>query len=189
MKIRKALSSASFFKGPRLREREMLLTISHGFAPFCHDRWSTGINRGRQNRVAGRAGRIRTTKQVSDRPSIASPSAGPAVAPLAACSARGGCSAAHLEGRPSTRAIRRFRVRAWTTMAVLRRWGTRQPVEGLYVHPVTGWFRYAATNPGTCNDTFGSRAPLSDGSYLGSGTTPTGFNQSISNLSGGTTYR
>ena len=25
--------------------------------------------------------------------------------------------------------------------------------------PTTGWFRYATTNPGTCNDTFGTRAP------------------------------
>ena len=23
----------------------------------------------------------------------------------------------------------------------------------------TGWFRYGTTNPGTCNDTFGTRAP------------------------------
>src|SRR5690606_15708368 len=33
----------------------------------------------------------------------------------------------------------------------------------------TGWFRYSTTNPGTCNDTFGSRAPSTGGSTLGSG--------------------
>jgi hypothetical protein len=32
-----------------------------------------------------------------------------------------------------------------------------------------GYFRYATTNPGTCNDTFGSRAPTSSGTGLGTG--------------------
>src|SRR5262249_33978725 len=32
----------------------------------------------------------------------------------------------------------------------------------------TGWFRYATTTPGSCNDTFGTRAPASGGSSLGS---------------------
>lgn len=52
----------------------------------------------------------------------------------------------------------------------------------------TGWFRYAATNPGTCDDKFGSRAPLSSGSALGSDIYDQPFAQSISGLSGGTTY-
>ena len=34
----------------------------------------------------------------------------------------------------------------------------------------TGWFRYATTNPGTCNDTFGTRAPATGGTSLGAGT-------------------
>ena len=34
----------------------------------------------------------------------------------------------------------------------------------------TGWFRYGTVSPGTCNDTFGTRAPASGGSSLGSGT-------------------
>ena len=31
----------------------------------------------------------------------------------------------------------------------------------------TGWFRYATTNPGTCNDSFGTRAPASGGTRAG----------------------
>jgi phosphodiesterase/alkaline phosphatase D-like protein len=52
----------------------------------------------------------------------------------------------------------------------------------------TGWFRYSATDPVTCNDTFGSRAPETGGTSLGSGTTLQSYNRSISNLSSGTTY-
>ena len=33
----------------------------------------------------------------------------------------------------------------------------------------TGWFRYSTTNPVTCNDTFGTRAPATGGSSLGVG--------------------
>ncbi|MGC4122586.1 MAG: hypothetical protein QM765_50055 [Myxococcales bacterium] len=51
-----------------------------------------------------------------------------------------------------------------------------------------GYFRYAATDPGTCNDTFGSRAPTSSGSDLGAGTTARSFSQSISSLTSGVTY-
>ncbi|MFZ5441130.1 MAG: beta strand repeat-containing protein [Myxococcota bacterium] len=52
----------------------------------------------------------------------------------------------------------------------------------------TGWFRYATTNPGTCNDTFGTRAPATGGANLGSGTTSTTFSQAVSGLMPGTTY-
>jgi CSLREA domain-containing protein len=52
----------------------------------------------------------------------------------------------------------------------------------------TGWFRYSATNPGTCNDTFGTRAPSAGGTALGSGTSSVAYNQSVSGLSAGTTY-
>ncbi|MFO0577496.1 MAG: hypothetical protein U1A78_26125 [Polyangia bacterium] len=52
----------------------------------------------------------------------------------------------------------------------------------------TGWFRFSTTNPGTCNDAFGSRAPSTGGVALGPGTTSVPFAQSISGLSGGTTY-
>ncbi|MDQ3036072.1 MAG: hypothetical protein M3Y87_26965, partial [Myxococcota bacterium] len=52
----------------------------------------------------------------------------------------------------------------------------------------TGWFRYAAVSPGTCNDSFGTRAPTSGGTALGSGTTSTAFSQGITGLSPGTTY-
>jgi hypothetical protein len=54
--------------------------------------------------------------------------------------------------------------------------------------PATGWFRYSTTDPVTCNDTFGTRAPVSGGSPLGSGTSPVGFTQNISGLSPATTY-
>ena len=52
----------------------------------------------------------------------------------------------------------------------------------------TGWFRYAASNPGTCNDAFGSRAPISGGSALGSGSASVAYAQSVSGLSLATTY-
>ncbi len=52
----------------------------------------------------------------------------------------------------------------------------------------TGWFRYATVSPGTCNDTFGTRAPASGGSALGSGTSTQGFSQLVSGLSPGATY-
>ncbi|MGE3632241.1 MAG: beta strand repeat-containing protein, partial [Sandaracinaceae bacterium] len=52
----------------------------------------------------------------------------------------------------------------------------------------TGYFRYSATDPGTCNDTFGSRAPVTGGSSLGSGSSSVSFSQSVGSLSSGTTY-
>ena len=52
----------------------------------------------------------------------------------------------------------------------------------------TGYFRYSLTDPGACDDVFGSRAPVSGGSSLGSGSSPVGYAQSISGLSAGTTY-
>src|SRR5262249_17019267 len=50
------------------------------------------------------------------------------------------------------------------------------------------WFRYRATNPGSCNDTFGSRAPASGGTALGSGTSAVPYSEPISALSAGTIY-
>ncbi len=52
----------------------------------------------------------------------------------------------------------------------------------------TGWFRYSLTDPGACNDTFGSRAPATGGSNLGAGNSSVGYNQFVSGLSAGTTY-
>jgi hypothetical protein len=52
----------------------------------------------------------------------------------------------------------------------------------------TGWFRYSTTDPGTCDDTFGTRAPGSGGSSLGSGTSSTPFLRAITGLSASTTY-
>ncbi len=52
----------------------------------------------------------------------------------------------------------------------------------------TGWFRYSTTNPGACNDTFGTRAPASGGSNLGSGQTSVPFTQGITGLTQGTVY-
>ena len=52
----------------------------------------------------------------------------------------------------------------------------------------TGWFRYATTNPGTCNDTFGTRTPISGGTALGSGTTAAPFSQTLTGLTPGATY-
>lgn len=52
----------------------------------------------------------------------------------------------------------------------------------------TGWFRYSTTNPGSCNDTFGTRAPTSGGTNLGSGSSAVAYNEPISGLSSDTTY-
>ncbi len=52
----------------------------------------------------------------------------------------------------------------------------------------TGWFRYATTNPGTCDDTFGTRAPAAGGSTLGSGTSAVAYSQGPTGLAPNTTY-
>ena len=49
----------------------------------------------------------------------------------------------------------------------------------VYPHP---------TDPGACNDSFGTRAPTSGGSALGSGTTPVDYTRNITGLTPGT-YR
>ncbi|MDP2275313.1 MAG: hypothetical protein Q8K32_31495 [Archangium sp.] len=54
--------------------------------------------------------------------------------------------------------------------------------------PTTGYFRYSTVDPGTCNDTFGTRAPTSSGTFLGSGTTQVGFAENLSGLTPGATY-
>ena len=52
----------------------------------------------------------------------------------------------------------------------------------------TGWFRYSSTNPGSCNDSFGTRFPASGGSALDTGNTPVNYQQNITGLSTTTTY-
>lgn len=52
----------------------------------------------------------------------------------------------------------------------------------------TGYFRYSTTNPGTCNDTFGTRSPSTGGTNLGSGTSSVAYSSSVSGLSANTTY-
>jgi YHS domain-containing protein len=52
----------------------------------------------------------------------------------------------------------------------------------------TGWFRFSTINPGTCNDTFGTRTPFSGGTSLGSGTSAVPFTANLTGLSPGTTY-
>lgn len=52
----------------------------------------------------------------------------------------------------------------------------------------TGWFRYSATNPGACDDTFGTRLPSSGGTNLGSGTTSVAYALGATGLTTGTTY-
>jgi hypothetical protein len=49
----------------------------------------------------------------------------------------------------------------------------------------SGWFRYSATNPGTCNNTFGVATPATS---LGSGNTIIPFTQNITGLTAGTPY-
>ncbi len=52
----------------------------------------------------------------------------------------------------------------------------------------TGWFRYSTTDPGSCNDSFGTRAPSTGGTALGSGTAAVAYTRAISNLTGGRVY-
>src|SRR5688572_10406556 len=52
----------------------------------------------------------------------------------------------------------------------------------------TGWFRYSTTNPVTCNDAFGTRAPLSGGTALGSGSAVVPYLQPLTGLTPATTY-
>ena len=52
-----------------------------------------------------------------------------------------------------------------------------------------GWFRYSTTNPGSCNDTFGTRVPAATGgSDLGSSNTTQPYSQPITGLAQGTVY-
>jgi len=53
----------------------------------------------------------------------------------------------------------------------------------------TGWFRYGTTSPGAfCNDSFGTRVPISGGVSLGSGSTPVAWSQAVTGLTRATTY-
>src|SRR5439155_2090563 len=52
----------------------------------------------------------------------------------------------------------------------------------------TGWLPYATTNPGSCSDAFGMRAPSSGGTSLGSGTSAVPYSQPLTGLTAGTTY-
>jgi YHS domain-containing protein len=52
----------------------------------------------------------------------------------------------------------------------------------------TGWFRYATGSPGTCNDSFGTRAPSSAGASLGAGTSTVAYAQAATGLAPATTY-
>jgi hypothetical protein len=49
------------------------------------------------------------------------------------------------------------------------------------------WFRVSATDPGTCNDTFGTRWPVGDGVDLGKGEAPVDFSAAITGLRPGST--
>jgi hypothetical protein len=53
----------------------------------------------------------------------------------------------------------------------------------------TVWFRYDTSNPGTCNDTFGTRAPATGGLALPSSDYPGGrYGMLVLNLAPGVTY-
>lgn len=52
----------------------------------------------------------------------------------------------------------------------------------------TGWFRYSSINPGSCDDSFGTRVPVSGGTDLGSGNSPVNYSESVTSLSPATTY-
>lgn len=52
----------------------------------------------------------------------------------------------------------------------------------------TAWFRIATSSPGTCNDTFGTRVPLSGSASLGAGTSSVAYSTTTSSLTQNTTY-
>src|SRR5262249_5356949 len=57
--------------------------------------------------------------------------------------------------------------------------------------PTTAWFRYDTNNPGTCNDTFGTRLPSSGGTALSNGRSPVSYTLNTGSyvaLQPGTTY-
>jgi hypothetical protein len=54
--------------------------------------------------------------------------------------------------------------------------------------PAVGWFRYSLTDPGTCDDTFGTRVPATGGVDLGSGSTDIPYSETVYGLAAGTTY-
>jgi MYXO-CTERM domain-containing protein len=52
----------------------------------------------------------------------------------------------------------------------------------------TAYFRYDAADPGTCNDTFGTRAPASGGTTVAALAGSTAFSEAITGLAPGRTY-
>jgi hypothetical protein len=52
----------------------------------------------------------------------------------------------------------------------------------------TGYFRYSSVDPGTCNDTFGSRVPAMSGTLLGSGAVAVPYSILTTGLTSGVTY-
>jgi hypothetical protein len=52
----------------------------------------------------------------------------------------------------------------------------------------TGWFRYGTASPGTCNDSFGTRAPAAGGSALGAGRATSSSCKASQGSCAGTTY-
>ncbi len=52
----------------------------------------------------------------------------------------------------------------------------------------TAWFRYHTANPGTCDDSFGTRTPSSGGEAMGAGSVAAAFHRDLTGLSTGTQY-
>ena len=80
---------------------------------------------------------------------------------------------------------------AVTTSAVTALSATTVTLNGA-VNPrglsITAWFRYSTVNPGTCNDSFGTRTPAGNDSALGSGMAAQNYSQNITGLIVATTY-
>src|SRR5512146_1325285 len=53
--------------------------------------------------------------------------------------------------------------------------------------PTFAWFRYDSVNPGSCNDTFGTRVPATGGTDLGTGTAAVPYSIAATGLASGTT--
>ena len=54
--------------------------------------------------------------------------------------------------------------------------------------PTTAWFRYSSSNPGTCNNLFGTRLPSTGGANIGTGYNTIPYDFSATGLTVGITY-
>jgi hypothetical protein len=78
-----------------------------------------------------------------------------------------------------------------TTLAATAVMATTATLEGQAIPngvATTGWFRYDDADPGSCDDSFGTRVPGSSGTDIGDGGIAAPFDEEITGLTGATIY-